>query len=76
MVASSLYEHKSVKPTLTLESFEYLKIHEDLKEVVIMKSVPNCIPYSHKCFQIFPYCLAIFPALESDFGIYFKSEFD
>jgi hypothetical protein len=50
MIASRLYEHKSVKPTLTLESFEYFKINEDLKEVAIIKSVPNWIPHSHKWF--------------------------
>jgi hypothetical protein len=46
-----------------------------LEEVAIMKSVPNWISYSHEFFQIFPYCLAIFPVLESEFRIYLKSNF-
>jgi hypothetical protein len=43
--------------------------------VSIIKSVPNWISYSQDFFPDFSHCLAIFPALESDFWIYFKSEF-
>jgi hypothetical protein len=42
------------------ESFEYFKIHGDLEDFAIMKSVPNCISYLHDFFRIFIPFLAIF----------------
>jgi hypothetical protein len=35
------------------ESFDYFKILGDFEEVAIIKSVPNCISYSHDCSRFF-----------------------
>jgi hypothetical protein len=50
------------------ESFEYFKIHGDLEEDVIRKSVPNWISYLHEFFRSFPHMLSIFLAWKMDFG--------
>jgi hypothetical protein len=52
-LAIRLIEHKSGQTNFDSESFEYFKIGGDLREVSMMKSVPNWIYYSHKFSRIF-----------------------
>jgi hypothetical protein len=65
---SSYMSTNQSNQSLDSESVEYFKIHEDLEEVAIMKSVQNWISYSHEFFQFFPYILLIFSMLKYDFG--------
>jgi hypothetical protein len=52
-LAIRLIEHKSGQTNFDSESFEYFKIGGDLREVSMMKSVPNWIYYSHEFSRIF-----------------------
>jgi hypothetical protein len=75
-LAIRLIEHKSGQTNFDSESFEYFKIGGDLREVSMMKSVPNWIYYSHEFSRIFfPNCLSIFLGRNMEFGFIYLEKF-
>jgi hypothetical protein len=72
-VTSSPSDQFSGISIIEMESFVYFKIHEDLEEVAIKKSVPNWIFCLHKILQIFLPCLAVFSSGITQFWVLFRS---